>query len=244
MEDVVEALGEEKLLALGALLGLHDPDDPDDATWAHIYAADQGDEKRPFSAISHDSKVTEIKREISTAGGHTFANMVRGGKGVGYRDAVWSVAKHTKVNLPPASTIAEAEGLIAQHVFEKMISELTKEQRAELEENLERIATQHGKSFKKHGGALAVLTAAQLSGFGVYMLASAVVGAVTGILGITLSFGFYTAMSSVISVVIGPMGWAFLGLGAFWKVGAPNMKKLVPAVLFIAAERNQPLSNE
>lgn len=78
---------------------------------------------------------------------------------------------------------------------------------------------------------------AQLSGFGVDLAASAIVGAITGWLGITLSFGFYTAMSSTISVLIGPVGWASLGLAAIYKAGSPNMKKLLPAVLFVAAER-------
>jgi hypothetical protein len=53
---------------------------------------------------------------------------------------------------------------------------------------------------------LQLLGAAQLSGFGVYLLASSTIGAFTSLVGVTLSFAFYTGMSSVISVVIGLVG--------------------------------------
>ena len=94
--------------------------------------------------------------------------------------------------------------------------------------------------FKGQGGVLAALAAAQLSGFGVYLAASTAVGAITGILGIALPFPFYVGMAKAIAVIIGPIGWAALGIAAFYKLGSPNMKKLLPAVLFIAAERNSP----
>ena len=100
------------------------------------------------------------------------------------------------------------------------------------------VAAEHGKSFGKEGGVLVALTAAKLSGFGLYLAASTAVGAVTGGLGIALPFAFYTGMSKTIAAVIGPAGWAALGIAAVYKLGSPNMKKLVPAVLFIAAERN------
>ncbi|MRX62598.1 hypothetical protein [Maribacter luteus] len=56
--------------------------------------------------------------------------------------------------------------------------------------------------------ALTTIGAAQLSGFGVYMLATSTVGALTSALGVTLPFAFYTSMSKVISIAIGPVGFA------------------------------------
>ena len=43
-------------------------------------------------------------------------------------------------------------------------------------------------------------------------MASTVVGGLTSILGITLPFVFYTSMSTVLSVITGPIGWT-VGLG-------------------------------
>ena len=59
---------------------------------------------------------------------------------------------------------------------------------------------------------ITALGAAQLSGFGVYLLASSTVGAITSVLGITLPFAFYTGMYSVISFVIGPVGFLVMGV--------------------------------
>ena len=55
-------------------------------------------------------------------------------------------------------------------------------------------------------GVFGALTAAQLSGFGVYLLASTALGAITSTLGLTLPFVAYTTMSSAISVIREFMG--------------------------------------
>jgi hypothetical protein len=80
-------------------------------------------------------------------------------------------------------------------------------------------------------------SAAQISGFGVYLLGSTVLGAINGALGLGLGFGAFTGLSSLISTVIGPIGWASLGVSALMKLAAPNYKKLLPVVIFIAAAR-------
>lgn len=240
MDAVIGNMSREKLLGLASILKLHDSGDPGSVTRTHARAAEGKSAEEPFRDLQMPEMRREIKKEISTAGGHTIANLFRGGKGVPYREIVWDVASHVKVKLSPVDTIATAEGKIAAKQLKIILEKLTEEQRRELAENLEREAKKHGKSFTKEGGALAALTAAQLSGFGVYLAASTIVGAITSFLGFTLPFAFYTTMSSVISVVIGPIGWAGLGIAAVYKVGSPNVKKLLPAVLFIAAERNAP----
>jgi len=60
--------------------------------------------------------------------------------------------------------------------------------------------------------ALSTLSAAQISGMGVYLLASSTVGAISAALNITLAFSFYTTMSSVIYTVIGPIGFAIAAI--------------------------------
>lgn len=61
-------------------------------------------------------------------------------------------------------------------------------------------------------GGISALGAAQLSGFGIYVLASSTVGAISSFLGITLPFAVYTGMSSAISFVIGPLGFLVMGV--------------------------------
>ena len=66
-------------------------------------------------------------------------------------------------------------------------------------------------------GSIGALTAANASGFALYTMASSIVGGVSGLLGITLPFAFYTGMSSFISVATGPIGWAVAAGFLFYK---------------------------
>ncbi|HSM87230.1 MAG TPA: hypothetical protein VLT16_13815, partial [Candidatus Limnocylindrales bacterium] len=75
-------------------------------------------------------------------------------------------------------------------------------------------------------------------GFGVYMLGSTLLGAINGALGLGLGFGAFTGLSSLISGIIGPPGWAALGLFTVFRLGSPNYKKLLPIVILIAIYRN------
>ena len=83
------------------------------------------------------------------------------------------------------------------------------------------------------------LTAAQLSGFGVYLLASTSLGALTATLGVTLPFAVYTTMSSTIAALIGPVGWIGAGLFTIWKLTGPNYKRLIPAILYVVMLRSK-----
>ncbi len=141
----------------------------------------------------------------------------------------------------PALTTQDLEILIAQKVLRTVWEQMTPEQRVEMEAELRQMAQQFDK-----GGALAAstsifatLTAAKLSGFGVYLLASTSLGALTGVIGVTLPFAVYTTMSSAIAVILGPVGWIGAGLFAIWKLTGANYKRLIPAVLYVSVLRAQ-----
>ena len=221
MQSVLRKMSKEKLKALATIVTIHDPNDSDDG----------------FNDLTKGGMIKAITKELSSAGGHTVVNIFRGG-GVPYKEIVRDVANHISLDLPEKISVPEAETQIIQQYLKQVLAKLNDKQRGELAAFLEKVAADEGKSFAKEGGVLIALTAAKLSGFSLYLAASTAVGAITGGLGIALPFAFYTTMSSTIAVVIGPVGWAALGLAAVYKLGAPNMKKLLPAVMFIALERN------
>jgi hypothetical protein len=64
------------------------------------------------------------------------------------------------------------------------------------------------------------------------------VDATTG-LGITLPFGVYMAISSALSVVLGPVGFIGLGLFALLKITGPEHQKMTTAVVAICAIRSR-----
>jgi uncharacterized protein YaaW (UPF0174 family) len=153
-----------------------------------------------------------------------------------YREIVEHVAQHLKVSYPNYYETREIEIKIAQKVFEVVWERMTPQQRRDMEEELRRAAQKFG-SFAASGSMFAVLTAARLSGFGVYLLASTSLGALTSALGITLPFAVYTGMSSAIAFIIGPAGWISAALFAIWKSGESNKEKLITAIVYICMLR-------
>ncbi|HUY90500.1 MAG TPA: hypothetical protein VMV10_17315 [Pirellulales bacterium] len=81
----------------------------------------------------------------------------------------------------------------------------------------------------------AMLGAAQMSGFGVYVASTTALGFVTHAVGVTLPFAVYTGLTSTIAFVIGPAGWLTAGIWGWWKLTGPEWKKLIPALIYIIA---------
>ena len=82
---------------------------------------------------------------------------------------------------------------------------------------------------------LALLGAAQASGFGVYMAATTALGLVTHAVGVTLPFVAFTGLTSTIAFLIGPVGWLGAGAWGFWRMTGPRWRRIIPALLYIAA---------
>jgi uncharacterized protein YaaW (UPF0174 family) len=163
------------------------------------------------------------------------------GREPAYKQIVHQVADHLSVPYKQYHSAREVEIAIAQKVLETLWQKMTPEQRQEMEEQLQAAAQEFDKTgaFTTGGSIFATLTAARLSGFGVYLLASTALGAVTSALGIALPFVVYTTMSSAIGVILGPVGWISAGLYTLWRLDQPNYKRLTAAVLYICLLRSR-----
>ena len=182
-----------------------------------------------------DSIIESLQQKSRNLFGHIL------GSEPSYKDIVRQVADKLEVGYKYYHSTREIEIKIAQKVMETVWEKMTPEQREEMEEELRKTAQKFDKtgSLVTSVSIFGALTAARLSGFGVYLLASTALGAITSGLGITLPFVVYTTMSSTIAVIIGPAGWIGAALFAIWKLTSPNYKKLVPAILYICALRSK-----
>ena len=174
----------------------------------------------------------DLEEHISWVGTPIFSYAL--GNGKSYFQIVTDLAEQLGVNVAAGASTAEIEIGLLEKLWTDALARMTAEQREEL---MARVAEQFGPSVKKELVGFAGLAAAQLSGFGVYVLGSTLLGALNSALGLGLGFGAFTGLSSVISLVIGPVGWAALGLYTIRKLGSPNYKKLLPVVILIASER-------
>ena len=97
----------------------------------------------------------------------------------------------------------------------------------------------------------AALLAGRLSGFGIYLLMSTVLGVISNAAGFALPFALYTTLSSALAAILGPAGWIGATLFAVWrwKASAESLdkfQKLVHATMLIGAVRSKrvPASSE
>ena len=111
-------------------------------------------------------------------------------------------------------------------------------------EEYENVLRQQGQLLKTLNPSLApsmisagAIIAGKMSGFGVYLAASTLVGAITSTLGITLPFIFYTTMSSAISIFLGPVGWVAVGAMVIGTIFGPDFSKVTQGIILIASLR-------
>jgi len=159
---------------------------------------------------SKDASITEI---ISKYGKLTlpFGGVLQ--EKLSYESILDKIAKKNNIKLTNTNPLFEKEKELFQKLFILEYENLSEEEKEEFVKGLE----EKGLDQKQIASitSLAAISAAQLSGFGIYLLASSTVGAITSVLGVTLPFAFYSGMSSVISVVIGPIGFLVLGYGLY-----------------------------
>ncbi|NDW15451.1 hypothetical protein GTQ48_07955 [Alteromonas genovensis] len=132
--------------------------------------------------------------------------------------------------------IKECEEKVIVKLLELTYKNMSDEDRALFDKSVQKVASQYGKSSKGLIGTAGLMAVANMGGFATYTLMSSVLSALS--FG-TLGFGAYTTASSLLSTVIGPVGWVGLGAYALYKLGQPNYKKLIPAVATIGSIRQR-----
>ena len=153
---------------------------------------------------------------------------------------VKQVAK--KLDIPSSGVeTKDLEVRIVRHVLQTVWEKMAPEEKEKMEDELRRAAQEFdkGRALAESASIFTALTTANLSGFGVYLLASTSLSALTSTLGITLPFVVYTTMSSAIATILSPVGLIGAGLFAIWKLTGPNYKRLLPAIVYVSMLRSK-----
>lgn len=206
----------------------------------------------------------ELQVAICECGGHSVANWLRVG-GTAYIDMVDDVVQLLKIPGLPEYTghldriddiffiksrgadaakcareghdyTCLAERKIVLELVGASYDGLSPEKKREFDEQVREVAAKHGKDLRGVAGAAGVMAVGELGGFATFTMASSVLKVVS--LGL-LPFGAYTAVSSILGVVLGPVGWTAMGLTAIYRFGKPNMQKVVSLVAQIGAIRQR-----
>jgi hypothetical protein len=130
-----------------------------------------------------------------------------------YTKFINKIASHNNISLSSKNGTIEAEQHLYLTLFKK---EFDKMSESEKEEYLKKLQVDGlDKNQIASLTAITTLGVAQASGFGVYLLASSTIGAISSAVGITLPFVLYTTMSSAISFIIGPVGFLVMGVAVY-----------------------------
>lgn len=127
-----------------------------------------------------------------------------------YKQFIISIAEKNNETADFSKGIVYAERELYLKLFQNEFEKLSQEEKDKFLDVLDKAGLNKNQIASLSG--IGALGAAQLSGFGIYVLASSTVGAITSLLGITLPFALYTGMSSAISFIIGPVGFLVMGV--------------------------------
>jgi uncharacterized protein YaaW (UPF0174 family) len=132
----------------------------------------------------------------------------------------------------------EIENAVVTKMFQEMLDQLPPDQQEKVILEMQRNSNDPSlEGLLLTGGTMA---AAKASGFGVYLMASTVLGGLTSALGITLPFAVYMGMSQMIALAIGPVGWLALFGGLAFTLNQPNWQRLTLAVVYVSMIRHTP----
>lgn len=147
-----------------------------------------------------------------------------------------------KLKLNVSSSAVKGEQTIALHCFRNLYKKLSPQEQEKFNEALKK----ESDSLKKLNPSLnpaflsaGAIVAGNMSGFGIYLASSTVVGAVTSTMGITLPFAFYTSMSSAISIFLGPVGWIAVGAMVASTLLGADWEKVIKGIIFISSIRSE-----
>jgi len=180
-----------------------------------------------------------IAAEIQCFGANTFATMVRGGKGVAYREVLMDVCGKMKVNFNKNSSVETIESNLLMKILTDAVEKMSPDELRQLAE---------ATGVKNTGGITAqtmtgVFQAVfRAGGFKSYQLTLVVVNAVLkALIGRGLSLGGNVLLTRTMALLTGPIGWVITGLWTAIDVAGAAYRVTIPAVIQVAALRQKHL---
>ena len=184
----------------------------------------------------HIKYIEEIMGEIQCFGGNTFATMLRGGKGVLYKEILCDVCDKMKINYNKNSSVERIEGELFAKILEKAIEQMDAKELEQIVKEINKgtnISSAVGLS--KQAALVAMQSAIKAGGFYSYQLALIVANAVAKqVLGRGLTLAANAGLTRAMSVFAGPIGWAITGLWTGVDLAGPAYRITIPAVIEVA----------
>lgn len=180
-----------------------------------------------------------IAAEIQCFGANTFATLLRGGKGVEYREVLIDVCDKMKVNYSKDASVERIENNLLLKVLNDALEKMSPE---ELRELAESIGVTNVALFTPEAMLGVFQAVFRAGGFKSYQLTLIIVNAVLrALIGRGLALAGNAAMMRTVGILTGPIGWAITGVWTALDIASPAYRVTIPTVIQIAALRQKHL---
>lgn len=182
-----------------------------------------------------------IAAELQSFGGNTFATILRGGKGVPYREILTDVCDKLKVNYPAQAGVE----IIEQNLMMKILTDaLEKLSAEEIKQMAEEAGVSNFQDLTRDAALAAFITVFRAGGFRSYQILVIVVNTVLkALIGRGLGFVATGTMMRTTSILMGPIGWVITGLWTSFDIASPAYRVTIPAVIQIIVLRQKLLQD-
>ncbi|MDF2153498.1 DUF3944 domain-containing protein [Vibrio sp. CAU 1672] len=192
------------------------------------------------SANGDYQKIWElIAGELQHYGGDTIVNFFRR-SGVEYREILVDVCKKLSIKTNYNADVVNIEQALLAKLFKDSWENMSESQREKVRRELK-----IDPSLTSSAALTAIITAIRMGGFMSYQVAMIVANAVAkALLGRGLSIVTNAGLARTIGVFAGPVGIAFTVLLTVPAISGPAFRVTLPAVVQVAAMRQQMLKEE
>lgn len=188
---------------------------------------------------SHSMYWKEIAAEIQCFGANSLVTLIRGGKGVLYKEVLCDVCDKMKVNYNKDSNVERIENALLSKVLEDALEKMSSDE-------IKQLATEIGIKNTQNITKQALLGSFQIifkmGRFKSYQLTVIIVNAILKVLiGRGLSVAGNAVLTRTLSILTGPIGLAITGLWTAIDIAGPAYRITIPAVIQVAALRQKVL---
>ena len=180
-----------------------------------------------------------VAAELQYYGADSAMTLLRGNKGVPYREILTDVCDRLKVNYKDDSSVEQIETNLLMKIGMDIFEEMTPE---EMQEVADEIGVKRPRGTLSWTGTVLLKIVLKKGAFTTYKLAliiaNAVANAVAGAIATGgLPFVANTIFVKILHRLIGPVGWGITALWAASIVTGPAYRVTIPAVLQVIALR-------
>lgn len=186
---------------------------------------------------NHSQYWNEIAAEIQCFGANTFVTVLRGGKGVVYREVLTDVCDKMKVNYSKESSVEKIENNLLMKILTDALEKMSPQ---ELKELAEATGVKNTSGITPEVMVGVFQAVFRAGGFKSYQLTLIIVNAIMkALIGRGLSFAGNAALTRTMAILTGPIGWVITGLWTAIDIAGPAYRVTIPSVIQVAVLRQK-----